>query len=87
MTEDRIICEVSMIADPIAARLVCHAISAHISGVSMTSATAAARAGYCFCNSRVWSRNFQEYSSWSWGGCFVVLDDIQRVKVPDKVMT
>ena len=53
----------------------------------MTADTAATQAGYYSCNSRVWSRNGQEYSLCSWGGCLAALGAMQQVNMSDKVMT
>ena len=69
-------------ADTFAARSVYHAIVAcDIRGVSVTSATDSARAGYHSCNSRVWSRHGQEYLLYFWFGCTAVLGAMQLVKL------
>ena len=73
---------VAVTAAPVAARAGYYAIGAHvIRGVAETAATSAARANNHFCDSCAWSRHGGAYSSWSWGGCLVVLGAMKRVKV------
>ena len=74
----RVIPKVAVTSAPAAYCLVYRTIVALvIRRVGVTAATATARADNRFCNSRVWIRHGQEYSSWSWGGYLAVLGDMQ----------
>ena len=79
---DRVICEVAVTADPVAAWSGYHAIGDYIIfGVAVTDATAAAWEVYHSCNYRVWSIHGWKSLLWLWVGCLAVMGDIQRLKL------